>query len=77
MFVLFGLFLNVYLHQVLTLTSSFLFPQLMQRIRIALSEAAVDVEMRRVRLVAPGKWMLCASFNLPKSVAYAKPTLDM
>ncbi|KAM1356592.1 hypothetical protein ACFX13_031430 [Malus domestica] len=48
-----------------------------QRIRIALSEAAVDVEMRRVRLVAPGKWMLCASFILPKSVAYAKPTLDM
>lgn len=49
----------------------------MQRIRIALSEAAVDVEMRRVRLVAPGKWMLCASFILPKSVAFAKPTLNM
>ncbi|KAM5585847.1 tRNA (guanine(37)-N1)-methyltransferase 1 [Rosa sericea] len=44
-----------------------------QRIRIALSEVAVDVEMRRVRLVAPGKWMLCASFILPKSVAFAKP----
>ncbi|KAK9938286.1 hypothetical protein M0R45_015036 [Rubus argutus] len=48
-----------------------------QRIRIALSEVAVDVEMRRVRLVAPGKWVLCASFILPKSVAFAKPVLDM
>ncbi|KAL5548081.1 hypothetical protein UlMin_003312 [Ulmus minor] len=47
-----------------------------ERIRIALSEVAVDVEMRRVRLVAPGKWMLCASFILPKSVAFAKPILD-
>ncbi|KAL6199243.1 hypothetical protein ACLB2K_029029 [Fragaria x ananassa] len=44
-----------------------------QRIRIALAEVAVDVEMRRVRLVAPGKWMLCASFILPKSVAFANP----
>ncbi|PON86673.1 SAM-dependent methyltransferase TRM5/TYW2-type [Trema orientale] len=48
-----------------------------ERIRIALSEVAVDVEMRRVRLVAPGKWMLCASFILPKSVAFRKPILDM
>ncbi|XP_038686258.1 tRNA (guanine(37)-N1)-methyltransferase 1 isoform X2 [Tripterygium wilfordii] len=48
-----------------------------ERIRIALSEVAVDVEMRRVRLVAPGKWMLCASFVLPLSVAYAKPRLDL
>ncbi|KAK7848085.1 trna (guanine(37)-n1)-methyltransferase 1 [Quercus suber] len=39
------------------------------RIRIALSEVEVNVEMRRVRLVAPGKWMLCASFVLPESVA--------
>lgn len=53
-----------------------LFIFLMQRIRIALSEVAVDVEMRRVRLVAPGKWMLCASFVLPKSVAFAKPVLE-
>lgn len=45
---------------------------LMQRIRIALSEVEVDVEMRRVRLVAPGKWMLCAKFTLPQSVAYAR-----
>lgn len=44
----------------------------MQRIRIALSEVAVDVEMRKVRLVAPGKWMLCATFTLPQSVAFAK-----
>ncbi|XP_015578856.2 tRNA (guanine(37)-N1)-methyltransferase 1 isoform X1 [Ricinus communis] len=42
-----------------------------ERIRIALAEAAVHVEMRRVRLVAPGKWMLCASFRLPESVAFA------
>ena len=50
----------------------------MQRLRIALSEVEVNVEMRRVRLVAPGKWMLCASFVLPKSVAFADTTrLDM
>ena len=49
----------------------------MQRIRIALQEVAVNVEMRRVRQVAPGKWMLCASFRLPKSVAYAHAMLRM
>ncbi|KAL3503293.1 hypothetical protein ACH5RR_037742 [Cinchona calisaya] len=43
-----------------------------ERIRIALSEVAFDVEMRKVRLVAPGKWMLCASFILPECVAYSK-----
>ncbi|KAM3744438.1 hypothetical protein ACB098_06G053200 [Castanea mollissima] len=49
-----------------------------ERIRIALSEVEVNVEMRRVRLVAPGKWMLCASFVLPESVAFADTTrLDM
>uniref|UniRef100_A0A803N6A3 tRNA (guanine(37)-N1)-methyltransferase n=1 Tax=Chenopodium quinoa TaxID=63459 RepID=A0A803N6A3_CHEQI len=37
-----------------------------ERIRVALEEAAVAVEMRRVRAVAPGKWMLCASFVLPE-----------
>ncbi|XP_073156347.1 tRNA (guanine(37)-N(1))-methyltransferase 1 isoform X2 [Henckelia pumila] len=43
-----------------------------ERIRIALSEVAFEMEMRRVRLVAPGKWMLCASFILPERVAHAK-----
>ncbi|KAJ9153654.1 hypothetical protein P3X46_027073 [Hevea brasiliensis] len=47
-----------------------------ERIRIALTEVAVDVEMRRVRLVAPGKWMLCASFRLPESVAFANTMLS-
>lgn len=48
-----------------------------ERIRIGLSEVAVDVELRRVRLVAPGKWMLCASFVLPDNVAFSKRTLHM
>ncbi|XP_057729490.1 tRNA (guanine(37)-N1)-methyltransferase 1-like isoform X2 [Arachis stenosperma] len=47
-----------------------------ERLRIALLEVAVDVEMRRVRLVAPGKWMLCASFVLPRSVAFANTAID-
>ncbi|CAN1775190.1 tRNA (guanine(37)-N1)-methyltransferase 1 [Linum perenne] len=41
-----------------------------ERIRMAIGEVGVSVEMRRVRLVAPGKWMLCASFVLPASVAF-------
>lgn len=48
-----------------------------ERIRIALKEVAVDVEMRRVRLVAPGKWMICASFVLPETVAFADSRLDL
>ncbi|KAK0602805.1 hypothetical protein LWI29_037111 [Acer saccharum] len=48
-----------------------------ERIRIALSEVAFNVEMRKVRLVAPGKWMLCASFVLPESVAFGKGSVFM
>ncbi|CAN8273697.1 unnamed protein product [Cochlearia groenlandica] len=47
-----------------------------ERIRIALSEVAVDVKMKKVRLVAPGKWMLCASFMLPKSVAFSRRNIN-
>lgn len=47
-----------------------------ERIRIALLEVEVNVDVRRVRVVAPGKWMLCASFILPKSVAFANTALD-
>nr|GMD56186.1 tRNA (guanine(37)-N1)-methyltransferase 1 [Ipomoea batatas] len=43
-----------------------------ERIRIALSEVAFEVEMRSVRAVAPGKWMLCASFILPERVAFGR-----
>ncbi|KAK2639271.1 hypothetical protein Ddye_027066 [Dipteronia dyeriana] len=46
-----------------------------ERIRIALSEVAFNVKMRKVRLVAPGKWMLCASFVLPESVAFGKGSI--
>ncbi|KAK1303522.1 tRNA (guanine(37)-N1)-methyltransferase 1 [Acorus calamus] len=45
-----------------------------ERIRMVLCESMVDVEMHRVRLVAPGKWMLCGSFVLPESVAFVKRT---
>ncbi|CAM8876288.1 hypothetical protein QQ045_019750 [Rhodiola kirilowii] len=48
-----------------------------KRIRIALSEVAFEIKLRKVRLVAPGKWMLCGSFILPESVAFAKPASDL
>ncbi|KAL4394981.1 hypothetical protein AHAS_Ahas02G0206300 [Arachis hypogaea] len=51
-------------------------PFVVQRIRIVLLELAVNVEMRHVRLVAPEKWMLCASFVLPRSVAFANTAID-
>lgn len=48
-----------------------------EQIRIGLLEVAVAVEMRRVRLVAPGKWMLCASFVLPESVAHGRTSQSL
>lgn len=47
-----------------------------ERIRIAVADVTFQVEMQRVRLVAPGKWMLCASFILPESVAFSKTGSD-
>jgi len=44
-----------------------------ERINVALGDNVDSVQMHRVRLVAPGKWMICASFILPESVAIAQP----
>ncbi|VFQ91826.1 unnamed protein product [Cuscuta campestris] len=44
-----------------------------ERIRIALREVAFEVDVRIVRAVAPGKYMLCGSFVLPESVACGRP----
>ncbi|PWZ31252.1 hypothetical protein Zm00014a_022508 [Zea mays] len=44
-----------------------------ERINLTLGENIDTVEMHRVRLVAPGKWMICATFTLPQSVASAQP----
>eukprot|EP00252_Welwitschia_mirabilis_P019171 TRINITY_DN4376_c0_g1_i2.p1 TRINITY_DN4376_c0_g1~~TRINITY_DN4376_c0_g1_i2.p1 ORF type:complete len:460 (+),score=83.21 TRINITY_DN4376_c0_g1_i2:582-1961(+) len=46
--------------------------EFLERIVIAIGETPSDVEMHRVRVVAPGKWMLCATFTLPKTVAFRK-----
>ncbi|KAM0841126.1 hypothetical protein ACQ4PT_059218 [Festuca glaucescens] len=48
-----------------------------ERINLALCDNVANIEMHRVRLVASGKWMLCASFTLPESVALAKPNYIM
>ncbi|XP_074302126.1 tRNA (guanine(37)-N(1))-methyltransferase 1-like isoform X1 [Silene latifolia] len=46
-----------------------------ERVRVALGEAAFSVEMRHVRRVAPRKLMLCASFVLPRKVAFSKDSI--
>lgn len=43
-----------------------------QRIADVLGEMPHPIDMHRVRLVAPGKWMLCASFRLPAVAALTK-----
>jgi hypothetical protein len=43
-----------------------------QRIGDILGEVPHPLFIHRVRLVAPGKWMLCASFRLPAQVALSK-----
>jgi len=43
-----------------------------QRIGDTLGEMPHPLFIHRVRLVAPGKWMLCASFRLPAQIALSK-----
>jgi tRNA (guanine37-N1)-methyltransferase len=45
-----------------------------QRIADALGEMPHPMHIHRVRLVAPGKYMLCASFRLPAAVALSRPS---
>ncbi|XP_039140257.1 LOW QUALITY PROTEIN: tRNA (guanine(37)-N1)-methyltransferase 1-like [Dioscorea cayenensis subsp. rotundata] len=42
-----------------------------ERINKVLCDKVIEIDMHRVRLVAPGKWMLCGSFILPPSIAFA------
>ncbi|GBG81968.1 hypothetical protein CBR_g34149 [Chara braunii] len=44
--------------------------EIKERIEASLGAGPEDIEFYRVRLVAPGKFMLCASFRLPNSVAF-------
>eukprot|EP00897_Mesotaenium_endlicherianum_P005882 jgi/Mesen1/5321/ME000265S04474 len=44
--------------------------ELTQRILQALGRAPCTIDIHRVRLVAPAKWMLCASFQLPAEGAF-------
>ncbi len=43
-----------------------------QRIGDILGEMPHPLFIHRVRLVAPGKWMLCAFFQLPAQIALSK-----
>ena len=40
---------------------------------VKLDDADLDINIRYVRLVAPKKKMFCASFRIPRSVAFAQP----
>lgn len=52
--------------------SSLLDPEadFLERIVCKIGHAPEHIEMHRVYLAAPGKWMLCASFQLPHTVAF-------